>query len=120
MKKIAVCFGAAAILASGAMAGPAQASTIVQDTINAVRDRVCVEEHGYGVVDCSQTIDPVVGEIGNTISPATDLVVEGVNTARETAEWAAENGPGIVKDEVNYVYCWMVNPTNPYCTGIIR
>lgn len=117
MKKIAVSFGAAAIVASGAMAGPAQASTIVQEAIDAVRARVCVDEHGYGVINCSETIDPVVDEVGNTISPATDIVIEKVNTARETADWAVENGPGIVKDKVNYVYCWVVDPTDPYCQG---
>ena len=121
MKRIAVWFGAVAVVASGAMVAPVHANTnIVEETWDDVRARVCTEEHGYGVVDCSQQVDPIIAGVVETIRPASDLANETLDSAEATATQLAEDAPGIVEDRVNYVYCWMVDPENPYCRGIIR
>lgn len=105
MRKIAVLFAAASIVASAAVATPANAQ-VVDEVVDDVRARVCVEEHGYGVVNCSETVDPYV-----------DPVKPWANYAVGLAFWAVFGGPEIVKGQANYAYCWMVDPENTYCEG---
>ena len=113
MRKIAVLFGAAAIVASGVMATPAKAQEVVDELVDDVRARVCVEEHGYGVVDCSATIDPHVDEVKDTIEPVVESAEGWARFAGAVAWAVVQSAPGVG----NYAYCWVVDPENPYCQG---
>ena len=113
MKAIRLVTMSAVVVASLGFAPAALAydSTIVEDTIELVRDRVCTDEHGYGVIDCSQEVDPYVQEVKDRVGP---VVSTAVDTAKMAVE-EAEKVPGIAEETVEYVVCWMVYPEDPYC-----
>lgn len=122
MKAVRMALVGAVVASSlGLVAPAAQADTVVNSTIveyvyNAVRDRACTEEHGYGVVNCSETIDPIIADAVGQADPVVEIALWAVAVARQEAEEL----PGTVARQVNYVYCWMVDPTDPYCSGIIQ
>lgn len=116
MKKPRVVRVVGVLFVLGAVSTPAaHATTLVERAEKEVRARVCKEEYGYGVINCSETIDPYVDEVDAIADPVVGLVAgKAFEVVGDAQEWV-QRAPGYLEEQVHYVSCWMLDPTNPEC-----